>query len=578
MRPASLVLALATLAGPAAAQTDIERPRDYALTNARIVTAPGRVIEQGTVIVRDGRITAVGANAQVPAGVITIDLSGRTIYPGLIDAASSVGVPRVVPEGGFGRGGGGGGRGAAPAEEQSGPPPELNPGRAAADVWSPTDQNRSALRAAGLTTLGIVFEGGLFPGRVSVVTTRDAEPRTVVLRSPVAQQVEFGRSRSGYPGTYIGALAYVEQSFLDAQHDRLVEQAAARNPATAPRPVYDPEHRALQDAVTGTLPAWVHASTRREMQRHIEVAGKAGLPNFLIVGAQEGYQYAEALKALGKPVIVSLDFPPPRSITGRAYELHVAPAAGEDEVGEDNDSTAARAARGNAGALVAAGVPIALASRGVSSPAEFRARMIAVVEAGLAPEEALRALTVTPAQVLGIEAMAGTIEAGKLANLVVVEGDLFSKDGVIQQVFVEGERYDIPAQPAGGRGGRGGAAGAATAAGEWTGEFEGPNGMMQFSLALEAEGASLSGTLNTEMGPVALTGEQNGADITLRGTATPPGMNAIQITITGRVEGDELRATLDAQGMATIPFNGRRRNPGGRYLSLRPFYGMGGRS
>jgi imidazolonepropionase-like amidohydrolase len=575
--PASLLLvALAIPAGPAAAQTDIERPRDYALTNARIVTAPGRVIERGTIVVRNGRIVAAAANAQIPAGVITIDLTGRTVYPGLIDAASSVGVPRVVPEGGFGRGGGGGRGGAQP--EESGPPPELNPGRAAADVWSPTDQNRSALRAAGLTTLGIAFEGGLFPGRVSVVTTRDADPRTVVLKSPVAQQVEFGRRRSGYPGTYIGALAYVEQSFLDAQHDRLVEQAASRNPATAPRPVYDPEHRALQDAVAGTLPAWVHASSRREIQRHIEVARSSGLTNYLVIGAQEGYQNPAALKAIGKPAIVSLDFPQPGSITGRAYELHVAPASGEDEVGAENDSTAARAARANAAALVAAGIPVALVSRGVNSPGEFRSRVLAVVEAGLAPDEALRALTVTPAQVLGIEGLVGTIEPGKLANLVVVEGDLFSKDGHIRQVFVEGERYDIPAQPAGGRGGPGGAAGAATAVGEWTGEFEGPNGMMQFSLVLEAQGTSLSGTLTTEIGPVTLTGEQNGADVTLRGTATPPGMNAIQITITGRVQGDELRATLDAQGMAVVPFNGRRRNPGQQRSSLRGLSTTGGRS
>jgi hypothetical protein len=102
--------------------------------------------------------------------------------------------------------------------------------------------------------------------------------------------------------------------------------------------------------------------------------------------------------------------------------------------------------------------------------------------------------------------------------------------------------------------------------------------MMQFSLVLEAQGTSLSGTLTTEIGPVTLTGEQNGADVTLRGTATPPGMNAIQITITGRVQGDELRATLDAQGMAVVPFNGRRRNPGQQRSSLRGLSTTGGRS
>jgi hypothetical protein len=102
--------------------------------------------------------------------------------------------------------------------------------------------------------------------------------------------------------------------------------------------------------------------------------------------------------------------------------------------------------------------------------------------------------------------------------------------------------------------------------------------MMQFSLVLESSGASLSGTMTTEMGPVALSGEQNGADVTLRGTAAPPGMNAIQITITGQVTGDEFRATLDAQGMATIPFTARRRDPGARQQETRRIDNFGGRA
>ena len=562
MKRAACVAGLALLAVAAvetAAQTEIRPPRNYTLTNARIVVAPGRTIEQGVVVVRDGRITAVGAGVQVPDGGLTLDLSGHTVYPGFIDPAVSRGLP-VIAGGGRGGGGGGGGRGGV--ADVSGEQPELSPARAAADVWAPAQSDLDELRAAGITIAGLAFEGGIFPGRVSVVAVRDSDPGRRVLRSPVAQQIEFGRNTRGYPGTYIGALAYIEQSFLDAHHDARVQAAFERNPATAPTPTYDSEHRALQPAAAGQMPAWIAASTVREIQRHTELARLASLTNFVLVGVQEGYRVPDQIGAIGRPVILSLDFPAPRQVTGRPFELRVAPVSGEDRAAADADSATAREVRSNAARLISAGVPVALSSRGIA-PAQFLARVRTVVEEGLPADDALRALTQVPARLLGIEAAAGTIEVGKLANLVVVQGDLFAKDNRIRQVFVEGERYVIPEPaPAGGRGGRGAGPGGASAAGEWAGEMEGPAGMMSFTLTLQQEGTALTGTLSSEMGPVALRGEQNGDDIALRGTAAPPGMAAMEITITARVAGDQIRGTLDAAGMATIPFNARRRGPG----------------
>ncbi len=558
MKRAACVAGLALLAVAAAevrAQTEIRPPRDYTLTNARIVVAPGRVIERGVIVVRDGRITAVGPAVQIPAGGLTLDLDGQTVYPGFVDPAVSRGLPAIV---GGGRGGGRGGGAASESAEQ----PELSPARAAADVWAPTQNDLNELRAAGITTAGLAFEGGIFPGRVSVVKVSDGDARQRVMRSPVAQQVEFGRNTRGYPNTYIGALAYIEQSFLDAQYDARVQAAFERNPATAPTPKYDGEHQALQPAAAGQMPAWIAASSVREIERHIELARLAALSNVVLVGVQEGFRVADRLRALGRPVIASLDYPTPRQVTGRSFELHVAPVSGEDKAAAEADSAVARELRSNAVKLVAAGVPVALTSRGVS-PAQYLARVRAAVEEGLPADAALGAVTQIPARLLGIEAAVGTIEAGKLANLVVAEGDIFAKDTKIRQVFVEGERYIIPEAPAGGRGGRaGGPGGAASVAGEWAGEMEGPAGTMSFTLTLRQEGTALTGELQTEMGPVALQGEQNGAEISLRGTASPPGMNAIEISITGRVTGDELRGTLDAAGMATVPFNARRRGPG----------------
>lgn len=542
---------------PAKAQTEMDPPRDYAITNVRIVVAPGQVLEQGTVLVRGGRIAAAGAAVSVPAGVIELDMTGMTVYPGLIDAANSVGLPRIAAQGG--------GRGAATlATPTNEPPPELNPARAAADVFSATDSDLDAFRAAGFTTVGLAFDGGIFPGRVSAVNLTGGPTASMVLRSPVAQQVLAGRRRGGYPSTLMGAVAYIKQSFWDAQWDRQATQAFERNPASTERPEYDAEHRALQPAATGAMPVWFSAAAERDLRRFIGIAAEIDVSDYVLVGVQEGYRTVDAIVAAGKPVIVSLDYPAFDRVTGRAYELHVAPVSGTDEAKAEADSTIARLLRGNAAALAEAGVTLALSGLGLSSPAQFRERILGTVEAGLSAEAALRALTITPATLLGLDAVVGTVEQGKLANLVVADGDLFAEDTKIKHVFVEGLKFDIPEPTARseGRGGRGGGPGDAAATGEWFGELEGPNGMMNFTLTIRAEGEELVAQLVTDMGPVDLRGTRSGENITLNGTAAPPDMNPIEITITAAVEGTELRGSLDAAGMAVVPFTARRRGPG----------------
>jgi imidazolonepropionase-like amidohydrolase len=563
-RPAlcAATLACAALAPPLYAQPTTEPIETYALTNARIVVAPGRVIEVGTVILRDGRILAVGPDVQVPADALTLDLTGKTVYPGLIDVATAVGLPTIG--GGGGRGGRGGGGGPA-APEPTGPPPEVRPDRMAANEYTATEEDREAWRRAGVTTLGLAFDGGIFPGQTAAVSLAPSGAGTFVLRTPVSQQVLLGRRRGGYPGTLMGALAYVEQAFLDAQHAVTVEEAFARNPASAPRPTYDPEHRALAAAVRGDLPVWFHAEAKRDLGRVIDLAERSGIVDFALVGAQEGYLAIDELRAAGKPVIVSLDWPSPGTVTGRAHEMHVAPVSGEDEAGAEADSAAAHQLRANAAALADAGITIALSGHGLASPAEFRRHVLAAVEAGLAPDAALRALTVTPAQLLGLQGLVGTIENGKLANLVITDGDLFTADARIRHVFVEGRRHDIPDEPApqaDRRGGPGEAADAVSAAGTWAGAIDMPGATMQFTMTLTDSAGTLAGTIDSEAGSVEVSGERTGDSVLLQGSYAPPGQTAMALAIAATIDDGVMSGTLTLQGQAPIEFSARLRGPG----------------
>jgi imidazolonepropionase-like amidohydrolase len=456
-------LALSALVAPAVqAQGDPGPGRppgavsaDYALTNVRIVAAPGRVIDRGTVLIRNGRIAAVGSQVTIPGGVVTMDLSGHSVYPGLIDAASTIGLPsayRPIPTadaasgGRGGRGGGGGGRGGNPAGlvptvnvapiAQTFPAPEVDAQAEAVDMFAPTPEQLKSLRAGGITTVGLVFDGGLFPGRVGAALTGGMDESHLALRADAAQQVSFGTRRGGYPSTGIGAIAYVRQSLLDAQYEARLDKAFKAGIPGA-RPSNEPFTRALVPAATNEMPAWFVASPERAINRVGEIAKELGIKAPVIVGAQEGWRVIPSLKTMGATAIVSLNWPNPNTVTGATFKN---PIGGGTATG--NDPAELAEVRGNAAALIKAGIPVALSSYGGETGATFRDRIRSSIEAGLSPDDALRAVTVTPAAVLGITAAVGTIDVGKLANLVVVPGnDLFASAVAIRHVFVEGRLY-----------------------------------------------------------------------------------------------------------------------------------------
>ena len=445
--------------GPARGNSPAPPQIDYALTNVRIVTAPGKVIERGTVLTSNGRIAAVGAQVNIPAGVVRMDLAGHTVYAGLIDAATSIGLPsptqQVATAEATPAAGGRGGRGAAPGggrasiptaggRAASPPPPvvlpQIDASAEAADMFSPTADELKNFRAGGVTTVGLVFNGGIFPGRVGAALTAKGDNSHLGLRSSVGQEVAFGTKPGGaYPGTGIGSVAFIRQAFLDAQYEARLDKAF-KTGTPGPRPTNDPFARALMPAAANEMPSWFVATHEREITRVGEIAKEMALKSPVVVGAQEGWRSISALKASGATVVVSLEWPNADSVTGHDFELYGAGKTGKLTPAEQTADAAA--VKANAAALAKAGIPVALASFGGASGTTFRDRIRATIEAGMSADDALKAATVTPAALLGITAAVGTIEPGKLANLVVVSGnDLFASGTPIKHVFVEGRLY-----------------------------------------------------------------------------------------------------------------------------------------
>jgi hypothetical protein len=446
----------------------------YAITGARIHTVSGAPIPNGTVVVRNGVIEDVGPGITVPAGAMTIDAAGLNLYPGLIDMANSTPLEAGddAAAAAAGRAGGGGGRGGgtqfATLEEAERAKREtiLRPHYLAAENLRAGTPELQALASAGVTTVLAVPAQGIFKGQSALVnvvippddpqisTLADYRRGLAVVKSPVALHVNMaGRGGGqGFPNSLLGSVAFTKQGFLDAQWQRDAEAAYQKGGGRGPRPVFEPVLDSMRPALAKQMPVAFDASEGREIDRALDTAAQFGLDPIIVGAASAGERRAELAAAKAR-VILSLNLPGPGG--GGAPQ-------GGGRGGGGGASQRQTQFQQNApkvpAALAQANVPFAFTSGGAAPAVFVRNAGRVIKEGGLAADVVLRVLTLDAARLAGAADRTGSIERGKIANIVVTEGDLFD-GGRVRHVFIDGRPIDLtepPAAPGGGRGGRGG--------------------------------------------------------------------------------------------------------------------------
>ncbi|HEX2457684.1 MAG TPA: amidohydrolase family protein [Vicinamibacterales bacterium] len=449
-RPAVSCVAIAVAFGVVASA---DAPHIYAIRGARLVTAVGAPIASGTIVIRNGLIDAVGAGVQPPADAMVIDGTSMTVYPGLIDMGNTAGLDVQVPLN-------------QPDTLRTTEDAErwkrsviFRPELEAADHMRPDAPELSRLVSTGVTTVLATPPGVIVKGQsalVNVASPADepqigsvADPRRglQIVRTPVALHVQFADNvrGDGYPVSLLGAIAFVRQSFLDAQHQQLEEQRYDRLKTGVSRPVYDKSLDALQPALAGRLPVAFEAGLAREIRRALAMAQEFKLDP-IITGGHESDQVATELKARNARVIYSLNFP---------ARSRILPPDADEPVRELR--LRAQAAKSPA-ALEKAGVPFAFASAGLREPRDFLRNAARAVKDGLPADAAIRALTIDAAKIAGASSRLGSLEKGKIANVIVTDGDLFEDKTRVKHAFVDGRPVTIDDQPQperrGGRGGQ----------------------------------------------------------------------------------------------------------------------------
>ena len=420
---------LAAVPAPAAPETTPRpgvrenTPNVHALRGARIVVAPGQVIESGVLVIRDGVIEAVGADVEVPADARVWDESGKTVYAGFIDAFGELSLEASRPASD--------GKGAGYWNSRI--VPQVN----ADERFALDAETNRKLRSQGITARLVAPSFGIVKGTSVLVTTGDESGTRSILKPQLALHLMLSPSRDGegYPQSPMGAVALVRQVFYDALWYGQAWDAFDRQHGL-PRPERNDALAALQSFAAGKSPVMIQAPDELYFLRAKRIADEFGL-QCIVKGSGNEYRRLDAIRVTDLPVIVPLDFPK-------------APAVATPEVAMSVSMERLMhwdLAPENPGRLDAAGVKIALTTHGLSDANGFLTAVRKAIDRGLKPESALRALTTAPAELFGVDQRLGTLEAGKSASLVVADGDLFDKKTKIVETWVDGRRYDVETPP-----------------------------------------------------------------------------------------------------------------------------------
>jgi imidazolonepropionase-like amidohydrolase len=423
-------------------------PGTHALVGGKVHVRPGTVLDSATIVIRNGLIEAVGKEVKPPADARVWEMKGLTIYAGFIDSyvalssGSSTPAPTERPEPEFAAdltagatkffGVAGEPGSAVPGNEAA----QIKPERRMAASYAPDVKTWEALRETGFTAGNIVPDKGIVRGTSALASLSDANQSEAIIKADVFQHAAFSTENSGrsaYPGSLMGTMAVIRQTFFDAQHYALDRADYDQRPAGRSRPLLSPALLALKPALDQRMRVVIEPKSALMVDRATRLARELEIEILLLSSGQE-WRRPELAKAAGVPFIVPLNFPE-------------APKMPEEDDWNAVSLDQLRVwdwAAENPALLKRQGLQIALTSHGLSDRKTFRKNLRLALDRGLTEEEALAALTTVPAKLCGVEERLGTVEAGKLAHLTVVAGtSYFNAEAKVHTVWIDGRVYRI---------------------------------------------------------------------------------------------------------------------------------------
>ena len=509
-------------------------PGVYAITGGTVHTASGADIANGTVIVRNGLIEAVGANLTIPADATIIDVKGGHIYPGLIDAQTSIGFPSPRPS--IGRRGAGR-RGAQPEEAL----PETSPGFFALRNVKLSDDDLDARRGIGVTTIATAPSFGIFNGQSVVLNLGNGPIESRVIKTPASLQISFTpRTFMTFPDSLMGVIAYIRQTMLDAQQYAAARAIYDKNPTGVQRPDTNESLAALAPVLSRDVPVVFVADSELMIHRAFAVAKEFNLRP-IIAGARQAYRVADEMKSTNTPLLVSVKWP-------------TAPVAKEEREEQPLRLIRERQLAPTTPATLAkSGATFALVS-GSGKSGDFLPGIRKAIDNGLTADDALRAVTITPARILGIDRQLGSLDKGKIANIVITDKPIFDKESKVKRVFIDGREIRLAPEASRARG----ESAASPIDGGWNFTVRSPQGDVAIHATLHSEDGKLSGSYSGDRGSGDIRGGSfDGTTVEFTISAKGQNQEASDWVFHGTLSGSNIEGTVSTN-LGTFPFSGSK--------------------
>jgi imidazolonepropionase-like amidohydrolase len=395
-----------------------ERPEAYAFTNVTVQVSPTEKIDGATVLIKDGKIVEIGKSIRVPTGYQQMDLSGKWLYPGMIDLYTSYGMPEVKSRGFsfFG--------GAEQFEPKTKGPYNANEAIKAhvnaVENFTVDAKDATAWRAMGFGAVLSFHPDGLARGSSTLAALGEGRANEVILKDKAAAHYSFNRGTSTqvYPVSAMGQISLLRQTYLDAKWYNAQPQ----------KPFVD---RSLDAWLSlQSLPQIFEATNWMTVLRADKIGDEFGV-QYIIKGGGDDYKRIKEVKAAGAPIIVPVDFPDAYDVSDPidAYKVDL------------SDMKHWELAPTNLAQLEKNGIEVALTTHGLKNKKDFWPNLRKAIKQGFSKKAALAALTTTPAKLVKMQDQLGTISKGKIANLIITSGDIFEEKTVIHENWVQGKRY-----------------------------------------------------------------------------------------------------------------------------------------
>lgn len=524
--------------------------RTYAITNATIVQAPGRIIHDGTLVLKNGLIHDAGKNVSIPRDAIIIKADSLYVYAGFIDGLSRVGVDKPDQEASMEK-----------PKDPGNPDPAragITPMQDVRDFLNPDDRSLADLRTQGFTVAHVVPYGVFLPGKGAIISLGGDSKSEMVLASNASLYTEFTFARGVYPSTVMGIMAKWRELYRQASEAKSYQQMYASTRSGLERPVIDPVLEAFYPVIEKKLPVIFKAEKSTDVFRVLTLENELDF-SLSIAEMKEGWEAIPKIKASGARIFLSLDLPEEvRAAENRetfeVKEEHQVFSEQERERLEKRRIDFIGKYAAQASMMHASGLKFGFSTMQVK-PSDIHRNLRKMIAAGLSEDAALAALTTTPAEFFGLTDRLGTIDKGKIANVIVTSQPYFSEKMKIQYVFVDGELYEC-----GGRGKKYDKKPLSDIEGPWSFIMQAPEGKVNLKIVFKKQGKIYGGYISGGNLPAPIdfkTVTLEGNKLRFTYTAVVES-NRLDVTVHGTLEGASFKGRMNFGTFGEFPMEGTK--------------------